>query len=65
MSTLSHNFYIHRPFRATDWHLIEHFSPVAAGARGLSISQVFTPDGLLVASGFQEGLARPFVGDDS
>ncbi|MET0821326.1 MAG: acyl-CoA thioesterase domain-containing protein [Aeromicrobium sp.] len=65
MSTLNHNFYVHRPFLATDWHLIEHFSPVATGGRGLSMSRVFTPDGLLVASGFQEGLARPFVGDDS
>ena len=59
MTSLSHTLFLHRPYRASGWHLIDHHSPVAFGGRGISIAHTFTPDGTLVASAVQEGLARP------
>jgi acyl-CoA thioesterase-2 len=63
MTTLSHSVYFHRPYRASDWNLIDHHSPVASGGRGLSIAHVYTPDGDLVMTAVQEALARPLPPD--
>jgi acyl-CoA thioesterase-2 len=63
MSTLNHSLYFHRPVRASDWHLVDHHSPVAAGGRGLALSHVFREDGTLVMTGVQEGLIRPLPAD--
>ncbi len=63
MTTLSHGVYFHRPYRASDWNLIDHHSPAAAGGRGLSIAHVYTPDGDLVMTAVQEALARPLPPD--
>ncbi|MGV0793191.1 acyl-CoA thioesterase [Mycolicibacterium sp. XJ1819] len=58
LTTLTQSLYFHTPFRASDWHLVDHWSPVAARSRGLAMSHVYTPDGELVMSGVQEALAR-------
>jgi acyl-CoA thioesterase II len=63
MSTLSHSLYFHRPVQACDWHLVDHYSPVAAGGRGLSMSHVYREDGALVMTAVQEGLIRPLPAD--
>ena len=44
--------------RVDEWLLFSYDSPSASGARGLSRAQVFTQEGLLVASVAQEGLIR-------
>jgi acyl-CoA thioesterase II len=63
MSTLSHSLYFHRTVHACDWHLVDHYSPVAAGGRGLALSHVYTQEGQLVMTGVQEGLIRPLPAD--
>jgi acyl-CoA thioesterase II len=63
MSSLSHSLYFHQPVRASDWHLVDHHSPVAAGGRGLALSHVYREDGTLVMTGAQEGLIRPLPAD--
>jgi acyl-CoA thioesterase II len=63
MSTLSHSLYFHRQLQACDWHLVDHFSPTAAGGRGLAMAHVFSSDGQLVMTGVQEGLVRPLPAD--
>jgi acyl-CoA thioesterase II len=52
--SLDHTIWFHRPFRADEWLLHEHVSPVAADSRGLTTGQYRTPDGRLVASVAQE-----------
>jgi acyl-CoA thioesterase-2 len=42
-----------------EWLLYAQESPVAAGARGFARGQLFTREGVLVASVAQEGLMRP------
>jgi len=63
MSTLSHSLYFHRNVRACDWHLVDHYSPVAAGGRGLALSHTYSQDGELVMTAVQEGLIRPLPAD--
>ena len=63
MSTLNHGLYFHRPIQASDWHLVDHYSPVAAGGRGLALSHMYNQDGALVMTGIQEGLVRPLPPD--
>jgi acyl-CoA thioesterase II len=63
MSTLSHSVYFHRPVRASEWHLVDHYSPVAAGARGLAIAHLYDHDGHLTLTAVQEGLIRPLPAD--
>jgi acyl-CoA thioesterase-2 len=55
----SHSLWLHADFRVDDWLLVSQESPRAAGARGFGIGQVFTRDGVLVASFAQESLIRP------
>jgi acyl-CoA thioesterase-2 len=59
VASLDHAMWFHRPFRADDWMLYSQDSPAAYGARGFSRGQIFTRDGMLVASVAQEGLIRP------
>jgi acyl-CoA thioesterase-2 len=63
MTTLTHAVYFHRPYRASEWNLIDHHSPAASGARGLSIAHVYTLAGELVMTAVQEALARPLPPD--
>lgn len=58
MASLDHTIWLHRPFRADEWLLYVSDSPSAAGARGFVRGQVFTREGILVASVAQEGLIR-------
>jgi len=58
VASLDHALWFHRPFRFDDWLLYSEDSPSASGARGFSRGQLFTRDGILVASVAQEGLTR-------
>jgi len=58
MASLDHAMWIHKQCRVDDWLLFSYDSPRAAGARGLARGQVFSADGVLVASTTQEGLIR-------
>lgn len=57
-ASLDHAMWFHRDFRADEWLLYVTDSPSASGARGYCRGQVFTRDGVLVASTTQEGLIR-------
>ena len=56
-ASLDHAMWFHRPFRADQWLLYVQESPIATGARGLALGQIFQ-DGRLIASVVQEGLIR-------
>jgi acyl-CoA thioesterase-2 len=58
VASLDHALWIHRPFRADEWLLYAQESPTASGARALARGQLFTREGVLVASVAQEGLIR-------
>lgn len=58
VASLDHAVWFHRPFRADDWVLFAQESPAAHGSRGFCRGQLFTRDGVLVASATQEGLMR-------
>jgi acyl-CoA thioesterase II len=58
VASLDHALWFHRAFRFDDWLLYSEDSPSASGARGFSRGQLFTRDGILVASVAQEGLTR-------
>jgi acyl-CoA thioesterase-2 len=58
LASLDHAMWFHRPFRIDDWLLYSMDSPNASGARGLARGEIFTRDGVLVASTAQEGLIR-------
>jgi len=57
-ASLDHAMWFHRDFRFDDWLLYVTDSPSASGARGFCRGQLFTRDGVLVASTCQEGLIR-------
>ena len=59
MASLDHAMWFHRPFRMDEWLLYAIDSPSASNARGFTRGNIFTQDGLLVASVVQEGLIRP------
>ena len=63
MASLDHALWFHRDVAIDQWLLYSIESPNASGARGLSRGQLFTQDGVLVASTAQEGLVR--VVDDN
>jgi len=58
MASLDHALWFHRPFRADEWLLYSIDSPTAQGSRGLARGQIFSRQGLLVASTAQEGMIR-------
>ncbi|MHA1547323.1 MAG: acyl-CoA thioesterase II [Alphaproteobacteria bacterium] len=57
-ASIDHAVWFHRPFRADEWLLFAETSPSASGGRGFSFGNIFTRDGVLVASVAQEGLIR-------
>ncbi|MFC4376230.1 acyl-CoA thioesterase [Nocardia halotolerans] len=57
-ATTSHTVWFHRPFRADEWLLLRHHSPILAHGRCFGRGDVFTEDGDLVASFAQEALLR-------
>jgi acyl-CoA thioesterase-2 len=58
LTSLDHALWFHRPFRVDEWLLYSFDSPTAQGGRGLARGQIFSRDGVLVASTAQEGLIR-------
>ena len=57
-ASLDHALYFHDHLKADDWLYYHMDSPVASGGRGLNRGTIYSPDGRLVASSFQEGLVR-------
>lgn len=58
IASLDHAMWFHRTFRLDNWLLYVKDSPTANGSRGLNRGQIFTEDGVLIASVAQEGLVR-------
>jgi acyl-CoA thioesterase-2 len=62
MASLDHVMWFHRPalrsWRADRWLLYALDSPSSSQSRGYNRGQIFTEDGVLVASTMQEGLMR-------
>ncbi|KAI9783111.1 MAG: hypothetical protein M1839_004280 [Geoglossum umbratile] len=60
MVSLDHAIYFHRPrgFRADEWFLTEAESPWAGDGRGVVMQKIWTREGQLVATCFQEGVIR-------
>lgn len=58
MASLDHALWFHREFRVDEWLLYTMDSPNASGARGFARGQLFSEEGVLVASTAQEGLVR-------
>ena len=56
MVSLDHTIYFHNPrnFRADDWLLTEMESPWSGDGRGVATQEIYTRDGLLVATCVQE-----------
>lgn len=57
-ASLDHTMWFHREPRVDEWHLHDFTCYGISGGRGLSIGQIFTADGLHVATIAQEVLAR-------
>ena len=57
-ASLDHAIWFHRDFRFDDWTLFAMDSPASSGARGFNRGNMFSADGVLVASVAQEGLMR-------
>ncbi|MEA9390817.1 acyl-CoA thioesterase II [Acerihabitans sp. TG2] len=64
IATIDHSMWFHRPFRIDDWLLYAVDSPSACGARGFVRGQIFSRDGILVASTAQEGVIRQVALDN-
>ena len=58
VASLDHALWFHQDFRIDDWLLYETDSPSASQGRGFNRGNIYTQDGLLVASVTQEGLIR-------
>jgi acyl-CoA thioesterase-2 len=59
VASIDHAVWFHRPMRIDEWLLYHQDSPAAFGARGFARGELYTRDGVLVASVAQEGLMRP------
>lgn len=58
IASLDHSLWFHRPVNLGSWLLYAKDSPSAAGARGFNRGQIFTQEGILIASVAQESLIR-------
>ncbi len=58
LASLDHAMWFHRPFKMDEWLLYVIDSPSASNARGFCRGNIFSKDGMLVASVVQEGLIR-------
>lgn len=65
LTTLTHNVYFHRPFLTSEWNLVDHWSPAAAGGLGLTMAHVYDAEGELAMTAVQEALVRPLPPDYS
>ncbi|MGB5324548.1 MAG: acyl-CoA thioesterase II [Pseudomonadales bacterium] len=59
LASIDHTIWFHRPFRVDDWLLYDCRAVSNSGARACAQGSFYTSDGVLVATTFQEGLARP------
>ena len=57
-ASIDHAIWFHRPSNFSEWHLYVQKSPSASGARGFNLGEIYTQQGVLVASAAQEGLMR-------
>jgi acyl-CoA thioesterase-2 len=57
-ASLDHAMWFHRPTRADEWHLFEWDCHGLRGAKGMTVGNLFAPDGTHVASIAQEVLLR-------
>ena len=58
-ASLDHSMWYFRDFDFNDWLLFSMESPNASNARGFARGNIYTREGILVASVAQEGLMRP------
>ncbi|MFL0353863.1 acyl-CoA thioesterase II [Xanthomarina sp. GH4-25] len=58
-ASLDHSMWYFRDFDLDDWLLFSMESPNASNARGFARGNIYTREGILVASVAQEGLMRP------
>lgn len=59
VASLDHSMWFFRDFDFNDWMLFSFESPSTFGARGFTRGDIFSRDGMLIASVAQEGLMRP------
>lgn len=59
LASLDHAMWFHRDTDLSDWMLFSIETPSASNARGFTHGNIFTKDGVLIASIAQEGLMRP------
>ena len=57
-ASLDHAMWFHRFGRVDEWMLYVQESPNATGGRGLSLGNIFSREGVLLASVAQEGMVR-------
>jgi acyl-CoA thioesterase II len=58
IASIDHALWFHRPLRVDEWMLYATDGPSASGARGFARGNVYSRNGILVASVAQEGLIR-------
>lgn len=58
VASLDHSLWIHREFKADEWLLYIQSSPIAFGGRAIAKGEIYTQDGLLIATVAQEGIIR-------
>jgi len=58
VATIDHSMWFHRPFNINEWLLYSVESTSASSARGFVRGEIYTQDGVLVASTVQEGVMR-------
>ncbi|KAI1486850.1 acyl-CoA thioesterase II [Biscogniauxia mediterranea] len=60
MVSLDHSIYFHNPkkVRADEWMFAEMVSPWAGDGRGVVTQKIYSKDGTLLATAFQEGVVR-------
>ncbi|KAL7621520.1 acyl-CoA thioesterase [Parahypoxylon ruwenzoriense] len=60
MVSLDHSIYFHNPkkVRADEWMFTEMESPWAGDGRGVVMQRIYSKDGTLLATAFQEGVVR-------
>ncbi|XXH02285.1 acyl-CoA thioesterase [Hypoxylon texense] len=60
MVSLDHSIYFHNPkaVRADEWMFTEMESPWAGDGRGVVMQKIYSRDGTLLATAFQEGVVR-------
>jgi len=58
VASIDHAMWFHRPARVDQWLLYSMESPSTSGSRGFARADIYTREGVLVASTAQEGLVR-------